>query len=78
MRQLLQRVDRFIRSEDGPTTVEYAVMLASIIIVCLLSINTLGTNTKMSFTNTANSIGSSVPKTNDVKFSKVLILDRHP
>lgn len=58
MRQLLHHVDRFIRSEDGPTAVEYAVMLALIIVVCLVAIGLLGQNTKTSFNNTANSIGS--------------------
>jgi pilus assembly protein Flp/PilA len=58
MRRLLQRVDRFIRSEDGPTAVEYAVMLALIIIVCLVAIQNLGSNTKTTFTNTANSLAS--------------------
>ena len=58
MRQRLQQVMRFIRSDDGPTAVEYAVMLALIVVVCLASIRTLGTNAKTTFTNVANSIGS--------------------
>jgi len=58
MRQLLHQVDRFIRSEDGPTAVEYAVMLALIIVVCLVAIGLLGQNTKASFNKTANSIAS--------------------
>ena len=35
---------RFLREEDGPTAVEYAVMLALIIVVCLVAIGTLGSN----------------------------------
>ena len=58
MRKLLQRVDRFIRSEEGPTAVEYAVMLALILLVCLTAIQIVGSNTSTSFTNSANSIGS--------------------
>jgi pilus assembly protein Flp/PilA len=58
MRQFLQSVDRFIRSDDGPTAVEYAVMLALIIVVCLVAISTLGSNAKTTFENVANSIGS--------------------
>jgi pilus assembly protein Flp/PilA len=58
MRQFLRRVCRFGRSDDGPTAVEYAVMLALIIIVCLAAIRTLGTNAKTTFTRTANSIAS--------------------
>ena len=58
MKSLIQRVDRFIRSDDGPTAVEYAVMLALIIIVCLVAIQSLGSNANTTFTNTANSLGS--------------------
>ena len=54
----MRQVVRFIRSEDGPTAVEYAVMLALIVVVCLAAIKTLGTNAKTTFTNVANSIGS--------------------
>ena len=35
---------KFLKSEDGPTAVEYAVMLALIIVVCIAAITTLGTN----------------------------------
>jgi pilus assembly protein Flp/PilA len=58
MRRFLKRLGRFGRSEDGPTAVEYAVMLALIIIVCLAAIRTLGTNAKTTFTRTANSLAS--------------------
>lgn len=34
----------FCKKEDGPTEVEYAVMLALIIVVCLAAITTLGDN----------------------------------
>ena len=52
---------RFAVSEDGPTAVEYAVMLALIIIVCLAAVKTLGTNAKTTFTRTANSIRQLAP-----------------
>ena len=58
MRKIVNQIRRFVASEDGPTAVEYAVMLAMIVVVCLASIRTLGTNAKTSFTNIANSIGS--------------------
>jgi pilus assembly protein Flp/PilA len=48
----------FLRSEDGPTAVEYAVMLALIVIVCLAAIRTIGTNASTTFTRAANSIAS--------------------
>ncbi len=53
-----KKLKQFLVSEDGPTAVEYAVMLALIIMVCMISIQTLGSNTKTSFNNLANSLGS--------------------
>ena len=44
-------VERFLVSEDGPTAVEYAVMLAFIIVVCIAAIQALGTNTSAVFNN---------------------------
>jgi pilus assembly protein Flp/PilA len=58
MKSLAQKVQRFLVAEDGPTAVEYAVMLALIIIVCLASISTVGKNANSTFTKIANSIGS--------------------
>ena len=58
MRKLLYRIRLFICEQDGPTAVEYAVMLALIIIVCLAAIKTVGTNASSTFTKAANSLGS--------------------
>ena len=58
MVKLAKTMHRFLASEDGPTAVEYAVMLALIIVVSLVAISSLGSNTKTTFTNVANSIGS--------------------
>ena len=44
---------RFLNNEDGPTAVEYAVMLALIIVVCLAAITTLGQNANSTFNNVA-------------------------
>ncbi len=49
MRNLTTKIQRFLVSEDGPTAVEYAVMLALIIIVCLTAINSIGTNANTTF-----------------------------
>ena len=46
----------FIKGEDGPTAVEYAVMLALIIVVCIAAISTLGSNAKNTFSNTSNAV----------------------
>jgi pilus assembly protein Flp/PilA len=48
----------FLKKEDGPTAVEYAVMLALIIVVCLVAITTLGQNANSTFTSVGNAIGS--------------------
>jgi pilus assembly protein Flp/PilA len=59
MKSLTQIVLRFLVSEDGPTAVEYAVMLAMIIIVCLAAITVLGTKTSATFDRMANSMPAS-------------------
>jgi pilus assembly protein Flp/PilA len=48
----------FIRKEDGPTAVEYAVMLALIIVVCLVAIQLLGQNANSAFGTVGASIGA--------------------
>lgn len=58
MKNLAKKVQRFLVSEDGPTAVEYAVMLALIVIVCLTAIQAIGTNANTTFTNIANSINT--------------------
>ena len=51
MRTLLQAVTRFVQKEDGPTAVEYAVMLALIIVVCISAITSLGSSANNTFSN---------------------------
>ncbi len=58
MRRHWRLLKRLIKSEDGPTAVEYAVMLALILLVCLVAIRTFGTTTSESIRNSANSIAS--------------------
>jgi pilus assembly protein Flp/PilA len=58
MKTLALKVQRFLTSEDGPTAVEYAVMLALIIIVCLTAIQSIGTNANTTFSNVATKLGS--------------------
>ena len=53
MRKFLGHVREFLAREDGPTAVEYAVMLALIIVVCIGAISTLGANSKTTFQNVA-------------------------
>lgn len=57
MKRLLQKIRRFVQSEDGPTAVEYAVMVALIVLVCFASIQAVGTNTAPVFQRAAQSLG---------------------
>lgn len=50
MKEFALSVKKFIVSEDGPTAVEYAVMLALIVVVCLTAIQAIGTNANTTFT----------------------------
>jgi pilus assembly protein Flp/PilA len=59
MRKFAERVIHFVKAEDGPTAVEYAVMLALIIVVCITAITTLGSNASNTFTNVGTKIAGS-------------------
>ncbi len=56
MKGLAKKVQRFLVSEDGPTAVEYAVMLALIVIVCLTAVRAIGTNASAKFQEAANAL----------------------
>ncbi|MCE5303575.1 MAG: Flp family type IVb pilin [Planctomycetaceae bacterium] len=58
MKSLAQKVQRFLVSEDGPTAVEYAVMLALIVIVCLTAITSIGTNANKTFQTISSKVGT--------------------
>ncbi len=58
MKSFAKAARHFLVSEDGPTTVEYAVMLALIVIVCLTAIQQVGHNTNHVFENVAETIGN--------------------
>jgi len=55
--QFTQALVRFINNEDGPTAVEYAVMLALIIVVCITAITALGSNANKTFSSVSDTIG---------------------
>jgi pilus assembly protein Flp/PilA len=56
MKEFTNCLKRFIVSEDGPTAVEYAVMLALIVVVCLTAIQAVGTHADAKFNAVANSL----------------------
>jgi pilus assembly protein Flp/PilA len=51
-------VVNFLKREDGPTAVEYAVMLALIIVVCIVAITALGTNANKTFSTVKTTIAN--------------------
>jgi len=58
MRKFTQALVSFLKNEDGPTAVEYAVMLALIIVVCITAVATLGSNASNTFTTVSQQVGS--------------------
>ncbi|MFQ3648900.1 MAG: Flp family type IVb pilin [Gemmataceae bacterium] len=58
MKKFVNSIVEFVRNEDGPTAVEYAVMLALIIVVCIAAITALGQNANTTFTQVGEAIGS--------------------
>jgi pilus assembly protein Flp/PilA len=59
MKKLQQWMVEFLKKEDGPTAVEYAVMLALIIVVCLAAITTIGTAASSTFSTVGTKISGS-------------------
>ena len=57
MRKFTETLVKFAKDESGPTAVEYAVMLALIIVVCITAITALGTNANNTFSYVGNVIG---------------------
>jgi pilus assembly protein Flp/PilA len=56
--QVSRFVAAFLKNEDGPTAVEYAVMLALIIVVCIAAISALGSNASNTFNFVANTVST--------------------
>lgn len=59
MRHYYEMVRDLLANEDGPTAVEYAVMLALIIVVCIVAVTAVGTQASTTFSNVSNRIGGS-------------------
>ncbi len=55
MKKFAASVKNFLVSEDGPTAVEYAVMMALIIVVCITTVTSIGSkaNTKFGLVDAA-------------------------
>ena len=59
MKMFALKIQKFLKSEDGPTAVEYAVMLALIVVVCLTTIQSLGSNANTTFSSVSAKLTSS-------------------
>ena len=58
MSGLLKNLRQFVVSEDGPTAVEYAVMLALILVACITIVTSLGTTVSSTFGKVNSTLSS--------------------
>ncbi len=58
MKNFASSIVSFLKEEDGPTAVEYAVMLALIVVVCLTAITSVGTAASAKFAAVATAISN--------------------
>ncbi len=56
MKLVLRSAVSFLKREDGPTAVEYAVMLALIVVVCIAAITAIGSNSNRTFSTVGSAI----------------------
>lgn len=61
MTKAIQAVKQFLVAEDGPTAVEYAVMLALIIVACVGAVLALGSRVEQTFNEATGVIGGTDP-----------------
>jgi pilus assembly protein Flp/PilA len=57
---MMLRLRQFLADESGPTAVEYAVMLAMIVVACLASVNLLANNTAASFEDSSSQLAGAL------------------
>lgn len=56
MKVFAEKIMNFLKEEDGPTAVEYAVMLALIVVVCLAAVGSIGTAANEKFLEVGTAI----------------------
>ena len=56
VRAFARTVVDFLKREDGPTAVEYAVMLALIIVVCIAAVTAIGGASNQTFSQVGSAI----------------------
>jgi pilus assembly protein Flp/PilA len=57
MRKFSQVLASFLKDENGPTAVEYAVMLGLIIVVCIVAVATIGVGANNAFSTAGTDLG---------------------
>ncbi len=57
MSHAIRSISQFLVLEDGPTAVEYAVMLALILVACITIVTSLGLSTSGTFSSVNSSLG---------------------
>jgi len=58
MRAILVSLRDLLVDEDGPTAVEYAIMLMMVVISCFATIQFLGGQTSKAFSNSGEWVGT--------------------
>lgn len=61
MKNLIAKVWKFGKREEGATMVEYGLMVALIAVVCLVAVTALGVNVSGIFNQIAGSVGGGTP-----------------
>ena len=59
MKNLIKSTVNFLKREDGPTAVEYAVMLALIVVVCIAAITAIGSSANTTFSKVGSAVQGS-------------------
>jgi pilus assembly protein Flp/PilA len=59
MHSVISEIGHFLTGEDGPTAVEYAVMLALILVACITIVTSLGQSTSGTFSKVDSTLAAS-------------------
>jgi pilus assembly protein Flp/PilA len=57
---MFSHLKKFLCDESGPTAVEYAVMLALLVVACIGAVNQMAANTADSFDTSASEIAAAL------------------
>ena len=58
MKTLMNRINDFIREEDGASAVEYGLLVAGIAVAVMAAIYAIGTSLNTKFTSVSTQLGS--------------------